>query len=410
MAIIAIDALNIVVRRYAAPMRYHAVSPEVLEHSAHRVHQLATVGYTPVVAALGSLLPDTAASTLTFEEARDVVAKARGKDHWHDLVSAAEIGHEEVLVTEEIVFAREAIDAGDPERLAGLLMTNPGMATEVTDKDLPLLHHAAAPSVDGFRVPGQMRMVELLLEAGADVDGRGLWPWGGTALMQAVSVNNLQITERLLRAGADLEAAGSVVHAGTALCEAVFYSMREVAELLVAWGAEVYSLPLAAAMGDQAQVEAFWGEPWTHPDRSFGDPTDPAPAALSLAAMNGRLDQVGWLLDQGVDVNARFEIAPFEGASTALIRASDAGFGDVVDLLLQRGADLDGTDSEFGGTALGHCVWSATEGFPHLSPAGRNHLGVAKRLRQAGAPVSAWALEQAQGHQHRPLIKLLSSP
>lgn len=390
-------------------MRFHAVSPEVLEHSAQRVQQLANAGYQPVVDALARWMPDVDAASASWEHARDLVARARDKDHWHDLVSAAEVGHEEVLVPEEVVFARQAIDAGNVDRLRGLLMSNPGMALSTTDLDLPLLHHVAVPDVEGFRVSGQGRMLEVLLEAGADVNSRGRWPWGTTALMAAVSVNNVELTERLMRAGADLDAAGGLVHAGTALCDAVFFSHREVADLLVTWGAELYSLPLAAAMGDNARVQALWGLSWHHPDRSWADTTDPAPTALSFAAMNGRTSTVQWLLAQGVEVNASFEIVPFESVSTALIRASDAGFVDVVDLLLEAGADLEAEDGDFGGTALGHCVWSATEGFPHLSPSGRNHLGVVKRLRGAGAVVSDWAVEQAEQHGHRPLLNLLKS-
>jgi len=389
-------------------MKFHAVRAEILEHHAHCVLHLANAGYAPVVALLLDLLPGAKPGSLVLDQARQVVAGARKVESWERLMLAAEVGHDEVLVPEEVVFAREAIEAGNPERLERLLRVDPGLATSPTDWDMSLLHHAAAPDVQAARVPGQLRMVNALLHHGASPGDRGPFAWGSTPLMQAASVNHVEVALRLLDAGAPLEDTGSLAHAGTALSEAVFFGMREVSQALIQRGAALYSLPVAAGAGDLDAARGLLGEPWGHPDGCWPDDTDPAQAALSLAAVNGQTDLVRWLLDEGVDVNALFRLAPFQGESTALIRAADAGFVQVVELLLERGAEISATDGEYGESALGHCVWSATEGHPHLSPTGRDHTRVVSLLLAAGASASDWARETAAGHERQDLVEMFA--
>jgi ankyrin repeat protein len=66
---------------------------------------------------------------------------------------------------------------------------------------------------------------------------------------------------------------------------------------------------------------------------------------LFLAAGEGRLDVVRYLLDEGADVNAREN-----RGSTALIEAAYSGHIDVIKELLLRGADINAIGEQ--GTAL----------------------------------------------------------
>ena len=66
------------------------------------------------------------------------------------------------------------------------------------------------------------------------------------------------------------------------------------------------------------------------------------------AARHGKVQQVGSLLDRGVDINAREEA---EDGETAVIAAASEGKAIVLDLLIARGADVNAVSSQ-GTTAL----------------------------------------------------------
>jgi ankyrin repeat protein len=92
-----------------------------------------------------------------------------------------------------------------------------------------------------------------------------------------------------------------------------------------------------------------------------------------LAALNGRPEAVGLLLDAGADMNA---IEPFRG-QTALMWAAGAGNAAAVTLLLEHGAELEA---------------ASTSGFTALLFAVRNAESDALReLIEAGANVNALA-------------------
>ena len=70
------------------------------------------------------------------------------------------------------------------------------------------------------------------------------------------------------------------------------------------------------------------------------------------AVMNGDIDEVQWQLDAGVDVN--------EESSTGLTPlhyAASAGHNDIVELLIERGANVNATDSGKGATPLDYAHW-----------------------------------------------------
>ena len=74
------------------------------------------------------------------------------------------------------------------------------------------------------------------------------------------------------------------------------------------------------------------------------------------AVMNGDIDEVQWQLDAGVDVN--------EESSTGLTPlhyAASSGHNDIVALLIERGANVNATDSGKGGTPLDYAHWGDQE-------------------------------------------------
>ncbi|KAJ5675431.1 hypothetical protein N7462_008328 [Penicillium macrosclerotiorum] len=159
---------------------------------------------------------------------------------------------------------------------------------------------------------GYDQIVQILLEQGADVNAQG----GdyGTALYAASCRGHDQIVQILLEQGADINAQGGDY--GTALYAASFYGYDQIVQILLERGADVN-----AQGGD------------------YG-------TALYAASCYGHDQIVQILLEQGADVNA-------EGGDygTALCAASFCGYDQIVQILLERGADVNAEGGDYG-TAL----------------------------------------------------------
>ena len=74
------------------------------------------------------------------------------------------------------------------------------------------------------------------------------------------------------------------------------------------------------------------------------------------AVMNGNIDEVQWQLNAGVDVNEESS-----NGLTPLHYAASAGHNDIVELLIERGANVNATDSGKGGTPLDYAHWGDQE-------------------------------------------------
>ena len=74
------------------------------------------------------------------------------------------------------------------------------------------------------------------------------------------------------------------------------------------------------------------------------------------AVKNGNIDEVQWQLDAGVDVNEENS-----NGLTPLHYAASAGHNDIVELLIERGANVNATDSGKGGTPLDYAYWGDQE-------------------------------------------------
>jgi len=138
-------------------------------------------------------------------------------------------------------------------------------------------------------VSQQMQVVEILLEAGADVNltSRKFYP-----LMAACSAGNVELINLLVKAGADLKC----INGNDETCLRV--------------AVDAYS----SSKGSQKSAD-------------------------SLSKLN-IVNTVKLLLEVGIDVNARCP-----QGETALYRASKAGHEDIVRLLLEAGAETNGSDS-----------------------------------------------------------------
>lgn len=147
---------------------------------------------------------------------------------------------------------------------------------------------------------GNHGIVQLLLEYGADVDGRD--ETKDTALMMAASFGHEEIVKMLLKQGADINAQSN--SHGTALIAAARKGKNSSVQLLLENGAD--------------------------PNKPGLDTDSNNLSALSSACRGGNLDVVRLLLKHGADVNA--------GSGEALKAASSKGDDALVQLLLEYGA------------------------------------------------------------------------
>lgn len=195
--------------------------------------------------------------------------------------------------------------------------------------------------------------VNMLLAHGADINSKG--GMHGNVLQAAVYGDNEEVATWYVKSGQDINELGgehgSVLQAsivsckdnfirylldkgantniqggkyGNALRAAVFWNREPVVRLLLERGAD----PNAIASVDLMT------------DSSYG-------SALYLAAGKGRLNIVTILLDNGADVNSQQE-----WSGNALGAAIDGGHREIVELLIQRGANSDLLGKEFGGRFL----------------------------------------------------------
>ena len=162
---------------------------------------------------------------------------------------------------------------------------------------------------------GKMEIVQLLVEAGADVNA-GSWP----PLCVAIDENDVAIADYLIAHGAN----PNTPVRWTALREAVYNNNSRMVELLLTHGAN-------ANVG-----------PWN---------------ALHSATEEGLRDIVELLLENNADISWRND----EG-QTALHCSAIGGTHKIAQLLLGKGAQVDGVDKVYGFTALHYAARFGNKG------------------------------------------------
>jgi hypothetical protein len=156
--------------------------------------------------------------------------------------------------------AIEAIRAGDLAALGRLLEDEPALATARIVRrgghTLTLLHVACDwPG----HFPNGAQTVAALLAAGADVDARYEGPHSQTPLHWAASSDDVRVLDALLDGGADIEAPGAFNDVGGPLDNAVGFGQWNAARRLVERGAHV-KLWHAAALGLTDSIEQRFAE------------------------------------------------------------------------------------------------------------------------------------------------------
>lgn len=159
------------------------------------------------------------------------------------------------------------------------------------------------------KTPGNIRLIRLLLDAGAIVDPKRVTRYNGRTPIQAAAESGYEeVVLLLLELGADINAPASPSSGVTALQAACFHGHVALVRLLIARGANVNSPP--------GKSNGF--------------------TALQGACLAGEEDIVRMLLERGADVNAPG--SPYHGG-TALHAAVSRGNMRLVNILLSANAN-----------------------------------------------------------------------
>jgi uncharacterized protein len=228
-------------------------------------------------------------------------------------------------------------------------------------QELSRRFHAAKPQITAIEVSQTLFMaadgncVALateLLDYGASVDARDRL--GARPLSHAARFGHLEMVDLLLARGAPIDARN--LAGATALYFAAEGSRTAVAKRLIDGGADVKLTgrsgisPVAAAAyaGDDAIVETLLAN---GADDRLPDDTGKPPVVYAAAA--GRLDVVKRLLARQMDINARYpnELTLLMWAAGADEKVQETRVIEVVTFLLDAGAHIDDRDAR-GRTAL----------------------------------------------------------
>lgn len=159
----------------------------------------------------------------------------------------------------------EAIRSGDVGALRRLLDMYPDLTTVRLGDPCGMsrtLLHVATDWPGHF--PNGPQMIEVLVEAGADVNGRFAGSHTETPLHWAASSDDVAALDALLDAGADIEATGAVIGGGTAISDACAFAQWNAARRLIERGAGTL-LWEAAALGLMDRVRAHFAAAPAHP-------------------------------------------------------------------------------------------------------------------------------------------------
>jgi ankyrin repeat protein len=199
---------------------------------------------------------------------------------------------------------------------------------------------------------GNFELAKYFMSVGADIN----WPpykiKGATALQMAVQKQNVDMVDFLLDRGAHVNAPAAESRGVTALQAAVSQGRLDLIELLLRNGVNANDRPSRRRGLSALQCAAKIGRnDIVHLLISTGATVDGPPAdchglfAIQAAALHGHTLTVEFLLELGANVNA--PACSIGAGYTALQAAITKGHLEMVELLLERGANVNAPGSDY---------------------------------------------------------------
>lgn len=254
--------------------------------------------------------------------------------------------------------AMAAVNADDLDNFKAALAENPSLATARSSRSHPTLLQCVV--LDGNGKPNNLEMAQILIDAGADVNG---------AFAACASMDNRACAELLLEHGAAVDGTGG----WSPLEEALYWNNQNVIALLLERGAKVENLRTAAGLGRTDLIESYFNTDGTLKpeagkiDWPFGVQSWPQDQpgivnnAFVYACMHGHIAAAILLLKKGAEINAI--PAGFDFAGAGLHYAALNGHRAMVEFLLTHGADRNIKDTKVGSTPAG---WAEHGGHPEI--------------------------------------------
>ena len=252
--------------------------------------------------------------------------------------------------------AVQAIIGGDATTLRQLLRGEPQLirARSASAHECTLLHYIAANGVENElqkSPPNAVEIAHILLEAGAEVDATSEMYGGGYTTMNGLVTSvwpyragvQEDLVEVLLDAGAAID---GLEEDGAPVRLALKFGYVEAARKLERRGCRIDRLDVAAGLGRVDLMEEMLTE-------TTG--SEALRSAWALACGNGHIEAARLLLEHGVDIDWQLE-----GGGTALHAAILQGEGggapsgrlDVVQFLIETGADQDIRHAKYNATGI----------------------------------------------------------
>ena len=322
---------------------------------------------------------------LSEDDAKLAIAREAGFSDWAALSGqASTLGHETPDDADETIRAAlNAVESGDADALDAVLERDPFVAL-ASVRDNNTLLEVVTKSDAPFET--RALIIRALVEHGA-ATGKALW------------TNDSLARDLLIELGA---LADGDEPALTALKSNLLHSARSAVDDWLQRGVKPVAFWMVASAGDLDGARAFFNEDgslkpeaadhrpnfadigwWEETGRS-DDPREVLGEALCLAAMNGRLEVVKFLVEHGADVTF---VPPGLGGWSPLDCAAHAAFPDpsvpraeIVRYLLEQGADINRPDPHWNVTPLTWAVW-------------RGNVALALELLERGASpdnVTTW--------------------
>ena len=252
--------------------------------------------------------------------------------------------------------AVQAVITGDATTLRQLLTGEPQLirSRSTSDHKCTLLHYIAANGVENElqkSPPNAVEIARILLEAGAEVDATSEMYGGGYTTMNALVTSvwpyragvQEDLVEVLLDAGAAID---GLEEDGAPVRLALKFGYVEAARTLERRGCRIERLDVAAGLGRVDLMQEMLSEVTGN---------EALRSAWALACGNGHIEAARLLLEHGVDIDWQLE-----GGGTALHAAILHGEGggapsgrlDMVQFLIETGADQDIRHAKYNATAI----------------------------------------------------------